>query len=1342
MGANNGFVRIWYDQSGNGNNAANGTAAAQPSIVTSGIVNRTSGLGQPVVTTTTNSQSLNFAVSPGVSGSNLTANAVAYMQNTTGNNARLVSFSNGSSSDDWNNNNYVGAIIGNSTANQVRADRDFFATSTSKGLASFSSNTPGLITSLFNGTNHQMFVNGSGGTAVASSGAFGITFGRLFNHANDAGPAVWAGGAWEIIVFPSALSTTDRQTLENNQLNTYNINNANLSALSLSNGVLNTSFAANTTAYTATVSNNISSITVTPTLEISGDSLKVRVNGGSYTTVTSGTASAALSLNIGSNTVDVRVTALDGTTLKTYTVTVTRNVLALDNAGLSASNPSPAAFSLRKLSTTYTGNAIQVRRSNDNVTSEIGFTAGGNLDTAALKTFVGANNGFVTIWYDQSGNGRNAIQATNGSQPQIVSSGSVIRKNGNPTISFNGQKLATAGFTGYQNALSFTLAIVAGVSSDIGSQSFGGKTLNNYAQSWDIWGSNFFVGDGGWGSGGPVTLTKGLNSTTGFAQWSFTGNPSTRAAYINGTGNGSGAVAYYGDGGAPLILGSRADGGTQLNGWISEYVTLGSVLNTTDRQTVENNQLAFYNFTNTNLSNVSLSIGTISPSFAANTTAYTGSVANATSSITVTPTVEISGATIQVRVNGGSYATVASGAASSALSLNVGSNTIDVRVTALDGTTTKTYTITVTRNTLPTWTGATSNVWNLASNWSPAEIPASNANVVIGNSNNDPVLGSNTIVNDLTLNDTLVIGNTTLTINGAVSGSSVLRGASNSNLTITGTSGTIRFDQNSLGNTNVLRNLTISGSGTTVLGNTLNITGGSSSGIVTVGSGATLNTGGNLVLKSNATGTASIGSSVGTISGNVTVERFIPRRRAFRFLSSPVNTSNFISNNWQQATHITGSLTGQNGFDQSNSGTASLFTYNAGTEAWVAIPNTNATNLNIGTGYRMLIRGDRNINLNTTTPQDSAMLVLSATGSIVMGNVVFGGGSVSSSPAGIPALNAAVGSGSNNSTIGWSLIGNPYASAVNWTQVTKSNVSNTFATWNVNNAGRGSYVYHNGSAGTGFGASNIINSGQAVFVQTIGANPSITFTEASKVSSAPPSHFKKSLSDVLNIDIFIGDRAYDALTVLFDEKNNNEYDVNDFIKLVNPEINFYSYLADGTKLAMNNMKEVGEETIVPLGLNGVFNGGSYELKFSNQNTFANAEVKLKDKFINKLYDLKSINNLVFTVTADSNSFGENRFELIFSKSATGLNNELSSSNNNFIVFPNPANNVLNLSLTTTREDNYNFAIYNQLGAEISNGNLDFNAKRTHVLNIENLSAGVYFIQVKNGKSSQTIKFIK
>ena len=585
----------------------------------------------------------------------------------------------------------------------------------------------------------------------------------------------------------------------------------------------------------------------------------------------------------------------------------------------------------------------------------------------------------------------------------------------------------------------------------------------------------------------------------------------------------------------------------------------------------------------------------------------------------------------------------------------------------------------MTSQSITNWIGATSNSWNVASNWSCGVVPN-------GSNYNFTTISSGSPILDVNLS--------------LQSGKSLL----------------------------------LSGTGTLTIaaGNTLSIV-----------SGGIVDFGGKLVtLKSDATGTASIGTIAGTLSNatNVTVERFIPKRRAFRFLSSPVNTSNFISNNWQQATHITGSTTAQNGFDQSNSGTASLFTYNSGTEAWAAISNTNATNLTIGTGYRMLVRGNRTINLNTSA-QDSAALILSATGSIVTGNVVFGAGSVSSSPAGIPALNAAAGSGANNSTVGWSLIGNPYACAVNWANVTKSNVSTTFATWNVNNAGRGSYVYHDGSSGTGSGNSNIINSGQAVFVQTTAANPSITFTEASKVTSTPPSHFKKSLPDVLNIDIFIGDRAYDGLTVLFDANNSNAYDVNDFIKLVNPEINFYSYLADGTKLAMNNMKEIKEETVVPLGLNGVFNGGTYELKFSNQNSFANAEVKLKDKFINKVYDLKSINNLTFTVTADSNSFGENRFELIFSQSATGLNNELSS-NNNFMVFPNPANNVLNLSLTNTQEDNYSFSIFNQLGAEVNAGNLDFNAKRTHALNIENLSNGVYFIQVKNGKSAQTIKFIK
>jgi hypothetical protein len=96
-----------------------------------------------------------------------------------------------------------------------------------------------------------------------------------------------------------------------------------------------------------------------------------------------------------------------------------------------------AAYSLRKLITAYTGSAIRVRRSNDNSEQDIGF-AGNELDTASLKTFVGANNGFVTTWYDQSGNARNATQATAANQPRIILSGAIDRLNGKPSVFFIG----------------------------------------------------------------------------------------------------------------------------------------------------------------------------------------------------------------------------------------------------------------------------------------------------------------------------------------------------------------------------------------------------------------------------------------------------------------------------------------------------------------------------------------------------------------------------------------------------------------------------------------------------------------------------------------------------------------------------------------------------------------------------------------------------------------------------------------------------------------------------------------------------------------------------------------
>ena len=107
---------------------------------------------------------------------------------------------------------------------------------------------------------------------------------------------------------------------------------------------------------------------------------------------------------------------------------------------------SQAAYSLRLLRAGYTGAAVQVRRSSDNTTQDIGFS-GVDLDTSALTTFCGAGDGFVARFYDQAGS-NDLIQNSTSAQPQIVNGGSVITENGKPAIQYDGSNdfLATSAF--------------------------------------------------------------------------------------------------------------------------------------------------------------------------------------------------------------------------------------------------------------------------------------------------------------------------------------------------------------------------------------------------------------------------------------------------------------------------------------------------------------------------------------------------------------------------------------------------------------------------------------------------------------------------------------------------------------------------------------------------------------------------------------------------------------------------------------------------------------------------------------------------------------------------------
>ena len=135
------------------------------------------------------------------------------------------------------------------------------------------------------------------------------------------------------------------------------------------------------------------------------------------------------------------------------------------------------AYSLRLLDTSYTGDAIVVRRSSDNTTQNIGFV-NNELDTATLESFCSGTDGFVTTWYDQSGNGNDAAQASAASQPKIVSSGTTITENSKPTIQWVNQIDILTAFASI--SISNNLTAIAVNASNVQSSQFANGVILQY----------------------------------------------------------------------------------------------------------------------------------------------------------------------------------------------------------------------------------------------------------------------------------------------------------------------------------------------------------------------------------------------------------------------------------------------------------------------------------------------------------------------------------------------------------------------------------------------------------------------------------------------------------------------------------------------------------------------------------------------------------------------------------------------------------------------------------------------------------------------------------------------
>ena len=564
--------------------------------------------------------------------------------------------------------------------------------------------------------------------------------------------------------------------------------------------------------------------------------------------------------------------------------------------------------------------------------------------------------------------------------------------------------------------------------------------------------------------------------------------------------------------------------------------------------------------------------------------------------------------------------------------------------------------------------------------------------------------------------------------------------------TITNTDGTLSFSGpvtfSGSGTTNT-KNFTVTHSGTSLLSNRITMT-----GALTVSNG-TLNANNNLTLVSNAAGSAVIAPVLGSITGKVTVQRYIALgKRAIRFLTPSVTTDDFISNNWQLSTHITGSTTGANGFDTTVSGNPSLYTYDnqqATGSGWAAIATTNATNLNAMQGYRLLIRGDRTPTLITQASQVNmnVPITLSATGTVTTGTVTF-----NSSFTPVPINNT-----SNSTTDGYSLIGNPYVNTLNWNTLTKTGLTDAYYVWDSNMGTtdqRGRYVAYSTSTGptnSGAGTSSVIQyiqPGQAFFVKntTLGTAGSITFNETDKLGTNINNFYRTTTADLSRLELQVyqtselalGGYPIDAAVSVFDNQFTNAIENGDVAKLSTGVENI-SFLNSNLTLAIDARPQVSNTDELLVQLEFFKANKNYTIRTHFNNFDPATTPFLVDTYLNQYTALANTatTDVAFTTTTDALSYGTNRFKIVFQNNA--LNNPNFNAEN-IVVYPNPVtNNQFNIALPSNITGELTVKIINTIGQTVYQTKTE--AQNTITITPNSILAqGLYFVELTNkGKSS-------
>ena len=524
----------------------------------------------------------------------------------------------------------------------------------------------------------------------------------------------------------------------------------------------------------------------------------------------------------------------------------------------------------------------------------------------------------------------------------------------------------------------------------------------------------------------------------------------------------------------------------------------------------------------------------------------------------------------------------------------------------------------------------------------------------------------------------------------------------------------------------------------------------------------TLITNDNLTLKSLPNKTALADAPTGTtITGDVTVERYIPSaaNRGWRAIAMPVKNGtapNTVFANWQNngmvsSTHgveiwgPTGSNT-----DPANTSTGlafgtsnSLLQYTGTTTGalWQGVIDTKSATIsdsNLPKPYLLFVSGPfANGTGNITTGEAATTLV--AKGALVQGDQTY------------------------NSIVDTkhTLIGNPFASQVN-IEAAIDNATDlvpAYWVWDPNLATTGAYVTYDTSVGaynntTGSYADSalngIIQSGQAFFVKAqSGSTGNFTILESYKDTNASSASntnnvFRSSTTSTnlfgsLRVGLYKNSQGvwngYDGTLVSFNSLSSNTIDNNDILKFNNASENI-AFNTNEVAIASEHRNLPVANDVLPL---KVWNTSisNYKLSISTQD-FVNSNnltAYLVDSFTNTSTQFPldgSIFEYAFNVTSDANSSGE-RFVIQF---GTVLSND-NFALNELVVYPNPANDIIQISgLTSTQ---FNYSIFNVLGQKVLNGN--FNQTNSIALNA--LTNGVYIIEIRDeNNQSQTVKFIK